>query len=139
MTQNSNWLNEQPRDAIPDGQRVADIVVIDLGPVFAGARDDEFEERFKVVLREVEASAGRIVLFMGLRQMDPITHLYQRHETVRAELDQAIRDADWERAARWTYESRQIEQEIAAGRWASAEDGAERESMMDGTDGWTRD
>lgn len=139
MRPDPNWLTEMSRDAISNAQRVAEIVVIDLGPLFAGAKDDEFEDRLKIVLREVEASAGRIVLFMGLGELDPIAPLQQRHETVRLELDQAIRDADWERAARHTYESSLIEQAMAAASWPSGEHGLQDEALGDLTNGWTRD
>jgi hypothetical protein len=124
-------LTEQSREAITGGRRVAEVVAIDLGPVFADARADEFEERLKFVLREVDASAGRIVLLLSLGPLDEIDQLCTRHETVRAELDQAVRDADWEKAARRAYESSRIEQEIAAARCMRAAPGSEDDSLLD--------
>lgn len=131
MTLNLNWLTEQSSPGIAAGRRVAEIVVIDLAPAFAGASADEFEERLNFVLRQVDASAGRIVLLLDLGALDPIGHLSQRHEAVQAELDQAVRDGDWERAARRTYEAGQIEQAIAAAHWLHAEHGPEEDKLVD--------
>jgi ATP-dependent Clp protease ATP-binding subunit ClpB len=49
-----------------------------------------------------------------LEELNKVGRLRERLETVRTELEQAAREADWERAARLKYESGQLEQELAA-------------------------
>ncbi len=49
----------------PEGMRDRRIVALDVGQLLAGAKyRGEFEERLKAVLREVQASSGRIILFI---------------------------------------------------------------------------
>ena len=50
---------------VPQALRDKEIVALDMGALLAGAKfRGEFEERLKAVLREVEASGGRIILFI---------------------------------------------------------------------------
>ncbi|GAB5497620.1 MAG: ATP-dependent chaperone ClpB [Phycisphaerales bacterium] len=49
----------------PDGMKDKRIIALDVGQLLAGAKfRGEFEERLKAVLREVEASAGQVILFI---------------------------------------------------------------------------
>ena len=49
----------------PDSMRSMRIIALDVGQLLAGAKyRGEFEERLKAVLREVQASEGRIILFI---------------------------------------------------------------------------
>jgi ATP-dependent Clp protease ATP-binding subunit ClpB len=49
----------------PEGMRDKRIMALDVGQLLAGAKyRGEFEERLKAVLREVQASAGKIILFI---------------------------------------------------------------------------
>ena len=49
----------------PDGMRGTRVVALDVGQLLAGAKyRGEFEERLKAVLKEVQASEGRILLFI---------------------------------------------------------------------------
>jgi ATP-dependent Clp protease ATP-binding subunit ClpB len=50
---------------VPDSLRDKQIVALDIGALIAGAKyRGEFEDRLKAFLKEVEAAAGRIVLFI---------------------------------------------------------------------------
>ncbi len=50
---------------VPEVLKDKEIVALDMGALLAGAKfRGEFEERLKAVLREVEASGGRIILFI---------------------------------------------------------------------------
>jgi ATP-dependent Clp protease ATP-binding subunit ClpB len=50
---------------VPDSLRDKEIVALDIGSLIAGAKyRGEFEDRLKAFLKEVEAAAGRIVLFI---------------------------------------------------------------------------
>jgi ATP-dependent Clp protease ATP-binding subunit ClpB len=49
----------------PDGMKDKRIMALDVGQLLAGAKyRGEFEDRLKAVLREVEASDGRVILFI---------------------------------------------------------------------------
>ncbi|MBL8964565.1 MAG: AAA family ATPase, partial [Phycisphaerae bacterium] len=49
----------------PEGMRDQRIIALDVGQLLAGAKyRGEFEERLKAVLREVQASNGKVVLFI---------------------------------------------------------------------------
>ncbi|HLO39746.1 MAG TPA: AAA family ATPase, partial [Phycisphaerales bacterium] len=49
----------------PEGMRDQRIIALDVGQLLAGAKyRGEFEERLKAVLREVQASSGKIILFI---------------------------------------------------------------------------
>ncbi|MCL2883458.1 MAG: AAA family ATPase, partial [Coriobacteriia bacterium] len=50
---------------VPSSLKDRDIVALDIASMLAGAKyRGEFEDRFKAVLREVEAAEGRVVLFI---------------------------------------------------------------------------
>jgi ATP-dependent Clp protease ATP-binding subunit ClpB len=50
---------------VPEGLKEKRIVALDMGALIAGAKyRGEFEERLKAVLKEVQESAGRILLFI---------------------------------------------------------------------------
>ncbi|MCG3123034.1 MAG: Chaperone protein ClpB [Phycisphaerales bacterium] len=49
----------------PEGMRDQRIIALDVGQLLAGAKyRGEFEERLKAVLREVQASSGKVILFI---------------------------------------------------------------------------
>jgi ATP-dependent Clp protease ATP-binding subunit ClpB len=53
------------RQDVPEGLRNKSIFALDMGALLAGAKfRGEFEERLKAVLKEVQESAGRILLFI---------------------------------------------------------------------------
>jgi len=53
------------RGDVPDGLKNKRIISLDLGALIAGAKyRGEFEDRLKAVLREVQESAGTVVLFI---------------------------------------------------------------------------
>ncbi|HEV3332975.1 MAG TPA: ATP-dependent chaperone ClpB [Bryobacteraceae bacterium] len=53
------------RGDVPEGLKSKRIVALDMGALIAGAKyRGEFEERLKAVLKEVQESAGEIVLFI---------------------------------------------------------------------------
>jgi len=53
------------RGDVPEGLKDRRIVVLDMGALLAGAKfRGEFEERLKAVLKEVQESNGRIILFI---------------------------------------------------------------------------
>src|SRR5207249_903879 len=53
------------RGDVPEGLKKRRIVSLDMGALIAGAKyRGEFEERLKAVLKEVQESAGEIVLFI---------------------------------------------------------------------------
>src|SRR5581483_6302594 len=53
------------RGDVPEGLKNREIVALDLGAMVAGAKyRGEFEERLKAVLKEVQESEGRIILFI---------------------------------------------------------------------------
>jgi ATP-dependent Clp protease ATP-binding subunit ClpB len=53
------------RGDVPEGLKDKKIVALDLGALLAGAKyRGEFEERLKAVLKEVQESAGRVILFI---------------------------------------------------------------------------
>ncbi len=50
---------------VPEGLKQKRVVVLDMGALVAGAKfRGEFEERLKAVLKEVQAAAGQILLFI---------------------------------------------------------------------------
>ncbi|MGD0500470.1 MAG: ATP-dependent chaperone ClpB [Bryobacteraceae bacterium] len=53
------------RGDVPEGLKNKRVVALDMGAVIAGAKyRGEFEERLKAVLKEVQKSAGEVVLFI---------------------------------------------------------------------------
>lgn len=50
---------------VPDSLRNKEIITLDIGALVAGTKfRGEFEERLKVVLREINSASGRIILFI---------------------------------------------------------------------------
>src|SRR4029077_8277809 len=50
---------------VPEGLKDKRIIALDMGALVAGAKfRGEFEERLKAVLKEVQSSDGRIILFI---------------------------------------------------------------------------
>jgi len=50
---------------VPEGLKTREIVALDLGALLAGTKfRGEFEDRLKALLREIEAGAGRYILFI---------------------------------------------------------------------------
>ena len=53
------------RGDVPDGLKKKRVVALDMGALIAGAKyRGEFEERLKAVLKEIQDSAGEIILFI---------------------------------------------------------------------------
>ncbi|MBI1747385.1 MAG: ATP-dependent chaperone ClpB [Acidobacteria bacterium] len=53
------------RGDVPEGLKEKRIITLDMGALIAGAKyRGEFEERLKAVLKEVQASQGKIILFI---------------------------------------------------------------------------
>ncbi len=53
------------RGDVPEGLKDRQVVALDMGALIAGAKfRGEFEERLKAVLKEVQSSEGRIILFI---------------------------------------------------------------------------
>ncbi|MEW5785551.1 MAG: ATP-dependent chaperone ClpB [Bacillota bacterium] len=50
---------------VPEGLKEKQVITLDMGALVAGAKyRGEFEERLKAVLKEVQESAGRVILFI---------------------------------------------------------------------------
>jgi len=50
---------------VPEGLKDKQVVALDLGALIAGSKfRGEFEDRFKAVLKEIESSEGRIIVFI---------------------------------------------------------------------------
>lgn len=50
---------------VPDSMKQKELIALDIGMLVAGSKfRGEFEERFKAVLKEVTANAGKIILFI---------------------------------------------------------------------------
>ena len=50
---------------VPESLKDKEVVALDIGSMLAGSKfRGEFEERFKAVIKEIEAAAGKIVLFI---------------------------------------------------------------------------
>ena len=59
---------------VPEGLKGKRVLTLDLGALLAGTKyRDEFEERFKALLKEVTGSAGEIVLFVDELPAAPAT------------------------------------------------------------------
>ncbi len=53
------------RGDVPEGLKDKQVVALDMGALIAGAKfRGEFEERLKAVLKEIQSSEGRIILFI---------------------------------------------------------------------------
>src|SRR5207247_4132440 len=53
------------RGDVPEGLKEKTVFALDMGSLIAGAKyRGEFEERLKAVLKEIQASEGRVLLFI---------------------------------------------------------------------------
>ena len=53
------------RGDVPEGLKNKQLLSLDMGALIAGAKyRGEFEERLKAVLKEVQAAAGKVLLFV---------------------------------------------------------------------------